>query len=65
MVTGSTAQSLTTEICSTCHPFYSGKQNLVDTAGRVEKFKKRLEVTAEKKASSPGTKKPRKTRSDN
>ena len=29
------------DICSVCHPFYSGKQKLVDTAGRVEKFKKK------------------------
>ncbi len=29
------------EICSACHPFYTGKENLLDTAGRVEKFKKR------------------------
>jgi len=29
------------ELCSNCHPFYTGKQNLVDTAGRVEKFKER------------------------
>ena len=30
------------EICSKCHPFYTGKQKLVDTGGRVDKFKKRL-----------------------
>ena len=32
------------EICSKCHPFYTGKQKLVDTGGRVDKFKKRLEA---------------------
>jgi len=39
--TGSVKDSLTVEICSKCHPFYTGKQKLVDTAGRVDKFKKR------------------------
>ena len=35
---GSTAESLQVELCSQCHPFYTGKQKLVDTARRVEKF---------------------------
>lgn len=39
--TGSTKKELHVEICSNCHPFYTGKQKLVDTAGRVDKFKKR------------------------
>lgn len=39
-VTGSTLEELRVEICSNCHPFYTGKQNLVDTAGRVDRFKK-------------------------
>jgi len=39
---GSTVQEIHTEVCSMCHPFYTGKQKLVDTAGRVEKFKARL-----------------------
>jgi large subunit ribosomal protein L31 len=38
---GSTAQDLKTELCSACHPFFTGKQKLVDTAGRVDKFKAR------------------------
>lgn len=33
------------EICSKCHPFYTGKQKLVDTGGRVDRFKKRLEAS--------------------
>ena len=37
--TGSTQSELKTELCSACHPFYTGKQKLVDTARRVEKFK--------------------------
>ena len=39
--TRSTATDLHTEICSVCHPFYTGKQRLVDTAGRVERFKRK------------------------
>ena len=39
--TGSVKDSLSFEICSKCHPFYTGKQKLVDSAGRVDKFKKR------------------------
>ena len=36
--TGSTKENITVEICSKCHPFFTGKQKLVDTGGRVEKF---------------------------
>lgn len=39
---GSTKEHLEIEICSKCHPFYTGGSKLVDTAGRVEKFKQRL-----------------------
>ncbi|MFH1740526.1 MAG: 50S ribosomal protein L31 [bacterium] len=38
---GSTVNELRVEICSACHPFYTGKQKFVDTAGRVERFKKK------------------------
>ncbi len=41
--TGSTQSELKVEICSQCHPFYSGKEKILDTRGRVDKFKKRLE----------------------
>jgi len=41
--TGSTVDSLTVEICSNCHPFYTGEQRIVDTEGRVDKFIKRLQ----------------------
>ena len=44
---GSTKQELRVEICSNCHPFYTGKQKLVDTAGRVDKFKKRMTAIKE------------------
>ncbi len=40
---GSTKENIEVEICSKCHPFYTGKEKIVDTMGRVEKFKKRLE----------------------
>lgn len=39
--TGSVLDSIKVEICSACHPFYTGKQKLVDTAGRVERFQKK------------------------
>lgn len=38
LIVGSTMAELNTELCSNCHPFYTGKQKLVDTARRVEKF---------------------------
>ena len=40
-VTGSTKEDIHVEICSKCHPFYTGKQKLVDSDGRVDRFKKR------------------------
>ena len=40
--TGSTLENITVEICSACHPFFIGKQKLVDTGGRVEKFNRRF-----------------------
>jgi large subunit ribosomal protein L31 len=40
-VTRSTRESLKIEICSQCHPFYTGKQKIIDSAGRVEKFNRR------------------------
>lgn len=39
---GSTKEFIETEICFKCHPLYTGKEKIIDTAGRVEKFKKRL-----------------------
>lgn len=40
---GSTKENIRVEICSACHPFYTGKQKLVDTAGRIERFRKKYE----------------------
>lgn len=53
---GSTSKSLRVEICSNCHPFYTGKQKFVDTAGRVERFKKKYKnryLTSQKTAQEP------------
>ncbi len=38
---GSVDEKIEVEICSACHPFFTGKQKLIDTAGRIEKFKKK------------------------
>ncbi|MBO4217145.1 MAG: 50S ribosomal protein L31 [Clostridia bacterium] len=43
--TRSTKGDFKVEICSKCHPFYTGKQKFVDTGGRVDKFKRRLEMS--------------------
>ena len=48
--TGSTQKELYTEVCSACHPFYTGKQKLLDTAGSIDKFKKRAATAAGIKA---------------
>ena len=42
--TRSTKDDLKVDICSNCHPFFTGKQKLVDTGGRVEKFKKKFNI---------------------
>ena len=41
MEIGSTKSNIRVEICSKCHPFFTGKQKLVDTAGRIERFRKK------------------------
>ena len=40
---GSTKTDIRVEICSQCHPFFTGKQKLIDTAGRIERFRKKYE----------------------
>lgn len=40
--TSSTKESISVEICSKCHPYYTGKQKLIDTGGRVDRFKRRF-----------------------
>jgi large subunit ribosomal protein L31 len=42
--TRSTKETLHTEVCSACHPFFTGEHRIVDTAGRVERFKKRYGI---------------------
>ena len=42
--TRSTVKNLKVEICSACHPFFTGKQKLVDTAGRIERFRKKYNI---------------------
>jgi large subunit ribosomal protein L31 len=57
---GSTKPEIQVEICSKCHPFYTGEKKLIDTAGRVEKFKSRRAKAANRPARR--AKKTRKTR---
>jgi large subunit ribosomal protein L31 len=45
--TGSTKKNMKVEICSACHPFFTGKQKIVDTAGRVERFNRKYKLTNE------------------
>jgi large subunit ribosomal protein L31 len=45
--TGATVPELKVDVCSACHPFYTGEQRIVDTAGQVDRFMKRLERSAD------------------
>ena len=57
--TGSTRDKIAIEVCSNCHPFYTGKQKFVDTAGMVEKFQRKwaASAAAQKAAAKPELKK--------
>ena len=55
--TRSTSPQIELEICSNCHPYYTGKQKLVDTAGRVERFRRRHEKSDEKASKGKRSKK--------
>jgi large subunit ribosomal protein L31 len=57
LVTGSTQKEMQVEICSACHPFYTGKKKVLDSTGRVDRFKKLAERSAAKKVAV--TKKPK------
>ena len=46
-VTGATQETIRTDVCSACHPFFTGEQRIVDTAGQVERFMRRLEKRAD------------------
>ena len=48
--TGSTQKSVSVEVCSACHPFFTGQQKFLDTAGRVDKFNQRVAAAEAKKA---------------
>ncbi len=50
--TRSTGKDLRLDICSNCHPFYTGKQKLIDTAGRVDRFKQKYAAQKKSKASA-------------
>lgn len=41
---GSTRKNISVEVCSQCHPFFTGKQKLVDTGGRVERFRRKFNI---------------------
>lgn len=45
--TGATQEAIRTDVCSACHPFFTGEQRIVDTAGQVERFMRRLEKKVE------------------
>lgn len=49
---GSTRDNIAVEICSGCHPFFTGKQKLVDTAGRIERFRKKYQKFQSKEKAS-------------
>ncbi len=51
--TRSTTPTISVEICSNCHPFYTGKQKLMDTGGRVERFRRRAAAAAAKQGAQP------------
>ena len=52
-MTRSTKPEIHVEICSACHPFYTGRQKLVDTAGRVDRFEKKYRATRGAKKAQP------------
>lgn len=54
--TGATSPTLTTEICSNCHPFYTGEQRIVDTEGRVDSFMRRLQRRDDMRANQQAAK---------
>jgi large subunit ribosomal protein L31 len=51
--TRSTSNDIHIDICSSCHPYFTGKQKLIDTAGRVEKYMKKYAKTKPKEKSAP------------
>lgn len=63
--TGSTMKEVSTEVCAACHPFYTGQEKVMDTAGRVEKFKaKKAQAKSEVKKSKKDKRQARKTQKE-
>lgn len=62
IVTGSTKESMRTELCSKCHPFYTGQQRIVDTAGRVDRFREKVKTAERKQAAAIEAKIAKKTK---
>ncbi len=50
--TGSTKKNMKVEICSACHPFFTGKQKIIDTAGRVERFNRKYNLSNDEDGSN-------------
>ena len=50
--TGSTKKNMKVEICSACHPFFTGKQKIIDTAGRVERFNRKYNLSNDEDSSN-------------
>jgi large subunit ribosomal protein L31 len=63
ITTGSTKSEINVEICSACHPFYTGKEKLIDTAGQVDRFKQRMQKTQEIQKQKEAKKKQKKSES--
>ncbi len=61
--TGSTLKEISVEICSACHPLFTGQQKLIDTAGRVDKFNQRAAAAEQKKAEAAARKAARESKS--
>jgi large subunit ribosomal protein L31 len=62
--TGSTLKEMKVEICSACHPFYTGKKKMMDTTGRVDRFKKMTEKATEKKEAAKAAKTAKKEKAE-
>ncbi len=60
--TFSTKDTISVEICSACHPFYTGQQKFVDTEGRIDKFIKKQKIATEKKQAAQDIKKAKDSR---
>lgn len=64
ITTGSTSESIRVELCSNCHPFYTGEQRFVDTASRIQKFQKKQEVAKVHQAKAVAKKEEKKKKDD-